>query len=126
MPNESFDFLACRVAAHHFDDVPAFADEARRVLRGGGLLGVIDMISPSQETTSGFSEEEKAVARRVYNHLERILDPSHIRALTAGEWKTITANSRFYCLLVRLQESREMRSSCGGGNIQVESMMVAL
>ena len=87
MPDATFDFVTCRVAAHHFDNVSAFIGEARRVARPEGVLGLIDMISPSQETTPGFSDDELVAAGRDYNRFEQIRDPSHVRALTVGEWK---------------------------------------
>jgi ubiquinone/menaquinone biosynthesis C-methylase UbiE len=39
----AFDFLFCVHALHHFDDPPAFVQEARRILREGGALAVIGM-----------------------------------------------------------------------------------
>lgn len=37
-PDASFDRVACVNAIHHFEDVPCFLAEARRVLRPGGRL----------------------------------------------------------------------------------------
>ncbi len=45
-PDASFDLVICRLAAHHFDDPEAFVAEAYRVLMPGGVLGIVDNISP--------------------------------------------------------------------------------
>ena len=95
MPDASFDFVTCRVAAHHFDNVSSFIGEARRVARPGGILGLIDMISPSPETTPGFSDDELMATSQIYNRFEQIRDPSHVRALTVGEWKTTLERKGF-------------------------------
>jgi len=39
----AFDFVFCVHALHHFDDPPAFVEEAQRVLRTGGALAIIGM-----------------------------------------------------------------------------------
>ncbi len=48
-PDMSFDLVTCRLAAHHFGDVAAFAAEAYRVLMPNGLLAVVDNISPDRD-----------------------------------------------------------------------------
>jgi len=44
MPYDSaaFDLVTCRVAAHHFSDIPAFVREVARVLKAGGSFLLID------------------------------------------------------------------------------------
>jgi SAM-dependent methyltransferase len=39
----AFGFVFCVHALHHFDDPPAFIDEARRVIRTGGALAITGM-----------------------------------------------------------------------------------
>ena len=46
-PDASFDLVTCRTAPHHFADVPAFVAEVARVLRPGGVFGLVDNISPA-------------------------------------------------------------------------------
>ena len=57
-PDMSFDLVTCRLAAHHFGDVAAFAAEAYRVLMPNGLLAVVDKISPDQHIFPTLSAEE--------------------------------------------------------------------
>ena len=46
-PDESMDIITVCAAYHHFPDVRAFAKEAGRVLKPGGLIYVADMYVPS-------------------------------------------------------------------------------
>ncbi len=72
-PDDSFDLAFCRFAVHHFAEPQQQLDEMARVCRTDGRLAIIDLIS---------SEPSMAEA---YNDCERHRDPSHTRALTAGE-----------------------------------------
>ena len=36
--------MTCRIAPHHFDSIPAFVAEVHRVLKPGGLFGLVDNI----------------------------------------------------------------------------------
>lgn len=74
---ETFDAVTCRIAAHHFDDPMRFAQEAARVLKTGGLLGIADNI------TSGDPK-----AGRFVNTFEQLRDPSHRWAYTLEDWET--------------------------------------
>jgi ubiquinone/menaquinone biosynthesis C-methylase UbiE len=88
-----FDLVSCRIAPHHFGDVPRFIAEAARVLRPGGTFALVDNIAPSADTTPGFSADELEAADVVYNLFEKIRDPSHGRALTAAAWRGLMAGS---------------------------------
>lgn len=90
-PDASFDAVSCRIAPHHFGDVPQFIAEVSRVLKPGGTFALIDNIAPDIETTPGFTAEELAAADIVYNLYEKIRDPSHGRTLTAAAWRGLVA-----------------------------------
>jgi len=75
-PDQSFDLVSCRRAAHHFEDLTRALGEMRRVLRPGGRLGLVDMVAPG--------DPEGA---RWLNDLERARDPSHREALAPSEWQ---------------------------------------
>ena len=94
-PDASFDLVTCRIAAHHFPDVPAFVAEARRVLKSGGTLGLVDNIAPDADTTADFSATALSEAAAAYNAFEKLRDPSHGRALTTGEWADLLGHQGF-------------------------------
>ncbi len=68
-----FDLVTCRIAPHHFTDIPAFLDETARVLQPAGRLVLVDNIVTPQAAT-------------YVNAFERLRDPSHVRCLTQEEW----------------------------------------
>ena len=90
-----FDLVTCRIAAHHFPDVPTFVAEVWRVLEGGGTFALVDNISPDVESTPGFSNAELRDAALVYNAFEKIRDPSHGRCLGMAEWSEVLGDAGF-------------------------------
>ena len=71
-----FDIVVCRIAAHHFADAAAFAREAARVLRPGGLFLLADHLGLDDPEYDTFMDR-----------FERWRDPSHVRAYTVAEWQ---------------------------------------
>jgi len=84
--DQRFDLVTCRIAAHHFPDVPRFLREVKRVLKAGGTFALVDNISPDSLSTPGFSEAELRAAALAYNVFEKVRDPSHGRCLGLVEW----------------------------------------
>ena len=79
----SFDLVTCRIAPHHFDSIPEFLSEVRRVLKASGVFAVVDNVVP-----------EGSVGDYV-NAFERFRDPSHLRAWTMEEWRVALKNAGF-------------------------------
>lgn len=77
-----FDAVTCRIAAHHFPGVARFVGEAARVVKPGGLVAVIDQLSPGDPK-----------AARFVNVFERLRDPSHVWAYNEAEWKGFFAGA---------------------------------
>lgn len=71
--SKSFDLVVCRFAVHHFDLSDGPLSEMARVCRPGGRVAIIDLVSPDPQ-----------LADR-YNEMERLRDPTHVRALTHDE-----------------------------------------
>ena len=71
----ALDLVACRVAAHHFQDVRRAADEWRRVLAPGGTMLLADTTAPEDPDVALWMDDFEV--RR---------DPSHVRNLPPSEW----------------------------------------
>jgi ubiquinone/menaquinone biosynthesis C-methylase UbiE len=85
-PDASFDFVTCRLAAHHFPDVVAFVDEVWRVLVPGGTFALVDNVSPDVKILPDASDAELRDLVIIYNAFEKLRDPSHGSCLTLSEW----------------------------------------
>jgi len=72
-PDRSLQIVTSRRAPHHFPRIDAFLSEAARVLAPGGRLGISDMCPDPASS-------------ELLNHLERLRDPTHARALSNTEW----------------------------------------
>ena len=80
LPGESFDLVVCRVAAHHFSDLPRAMAEMTRLTRPGGHVAVIDM------------EGDEDPAIDALNHdIEVLHDPTHVRSYPVSHWRALFA-----------------------------------
>jgi ubiquinone/menaquinone biosynthesis C-methylase UbiE len=68
-----FDLGTCRIAPHHFTDIPLFLRESLRVLRPGDLFSLVANIVPPGS------------AGDYINAFEKLRDPSHGRCLSIDE-----------------------------------------
>ena len=73
--DESFDLVTCRIAPHHFESIPLFLAEVRRVLKPGATFALVDNVVPAGSVGD------------YINAFERFRDPSHLRAWTMEEWR---------------------------------------
>jgi ubiquinone/menaquinone biosynthesis C-methylase UbiE len=102
----SFDVVACRVAAHHFDDVAAAVAEMGRVAADRVLL--VDTMN------MGEAVEEA----------EQLRDPSHVRNYDEGEWRSFFAEAGLPAEEVRFfQQSFDVeawlrRTGCEGAEAE--------
>lgn len=78
-PDDSFDLVTCRVAAHHFSSPEAFVRESARVLKPGGWFLLID----------NSAEDGNPIAEEWIYQVDKWRDPSHVRALTPGAWRAL-------------------------------------
>ena len=90
-----FDLVTCRIAPHHFPDIPTFVAEVWRTLKGGGTFALVDNIAPDAESTPGFSSAELRDAALTYNAFEKIRDPSQARCLGMAEWSEVLSDTGF-------------------------------
>lgn len=76
-PNDAFDVVTCRFAAHHFADVEQAMREVSRVLKAGGTFLLIDHYAPEGRELDEF-----------VNTLDRLRDPSHVREYSVAQWQS--------------------------------------
>lgn len=76
--DESLDAVVAHRAPHQFADARAFASEAHRVLKPGGVFGIADQSPPDGWETW-------------HNDLERTRDPTHEWARSPREWRELVA-----------------------------------
>ena len=80
----AFDVVATRYSAHHWRDVPLALRGCRRVLKKGGLLAVIDVVSPGG-----------ALLDTHMQAVELLRDTSHVRDYSIGEWTVMLNDAGF-------------------------------
>jgi ubiquinone/menaquinone biosynthesis C-methylase UbiE len=81
---ERFSLVTCRIAPHHFLDVPSFLGEVERVLRGGSFFILIDSTVPEDSLLDGF-----------LNMMEKTRDETHIRSLRVSDWERFLGEAGF-------------------------------
>src|SRR6516162_4382706 len=72
-PDPAFTVVVTRYSFHHFLEPKAVLTEIVRVCQPGGRVAVIDVFTSSAEQAEA------------YNRVEKLRDPSHVRALSLGE-----------------------------------------
>lgn len=75
--SNSFDAVACRIAAHHFPSPETFVSEVARVMRPGGVFAFEDNIAPEDDELDNF-----------LNEVEQLRDPSHVQSHRESKWRT--------------------------------------
>ena len=83
--DDTFDVVACRVAAHHFEDIGSAVAEMARVSRDRVI--VVDNL---------FLDD-------VAEEADRLRDPSHVRNYSEQEWRDL-----FEAAMLRVEEVRRM------------------
>ena len=78
----SFDLVVCRLAAHHFSDLPKAMSEMTRLAKPSGYVAIIDM------------EGDENPAFDALNHeIEVLHDPTHVHSYTARHWRELFATN---------------------------------
>lgn len=77
--DESFDIVFTRYSFHHFLNPSKVLDEMIRVCKPSGKIMVVDVALDKQ-----YSE--------AYNTMEKLRDPSHVRALSFDEFEILFSN----------------------------------
>jgi ubiquinone/menaquinone biosynthesis C-methylase UbiE len=74
----AFSIVVSRLAFHHFEQPAQVLSEMVRVCRPGGVIAVVDLLAPADSV--------RALAQ---NEVERLRDPSHVRALPLSELESL-------------------------------------
>ncbi|EGW20874.1 class I SAM-dependent methyltransferase [Methylobacter tundripaludum] len=80
LASASFDLVVCRLAAHHFSDLPKAMTEMTRLAKPGGYVAIIDMEGDENPTLDALNHE-----------IEVLHDPTHVRSYTAMYWRELFA-----------------------------------
>lgn len=72
--NQRFSVVTSRYAFHHIEHPAEVLSEMIRVCEIGGKIVVMDMVAPDNDARAGN-----------FNRMERLRDPSHVRALSLAE-----------------------------------------
>jgi len=120
MPFEdtTFDRVTCRAAFHHLPRPARVLAEMVRVMRPDGRLVIADML--------GSEDSGKAEYR---DHMERLCDPTHVRALPASAFATLFSEAG---LCVELQPRTSLHTDAdewiahGGPNATDAARAIAL
>jgi ubiquinone/menaquinone biosynthesis C-methylase UbiE len=109
------DLVTCRIAPHHFDSIPAFLEESRRVLKPDGRFGLVDNVVPPGSVGD------------YINALERLRDPSHLRAWTMEQWHTALERCGFAVVHHEmLSKSIEFQSWAGRHDATMQELLRAM
>lgn len=82
LPAATFDLVVCRLAAHHFSDLPQAVSEMTRLAKPGAYVAIIDM-----------EGDEDPVLDELNHAIEVLHDPTHVRSYTATHWQQVFAAS---------------------------------
>ena len=80
----TFDFVASRFSAHHWQDLDAGLRQARRTLKRNGRAVFVDVYAPGQAL---FDTHLQAI--------ELLRDHSHVRDYSCSQWLDALARARF-------------------------------
>jgi ubiquinone/menaquinone biosynthesis C-methylase UbiE len=83
-PDGVFDVVASRFSAHHWQDLPACLGEARRVAKTGALALFADEVAPSEPLLD-----------TALQAIELLRDPSHVRAHSLAQWRSMLEAAGF-------------------------------
>lgn len=84
LDDASFDVVISRYSAHHWHDVGMALREIYRVLKPGGTLVIMDVLSPGHPVFDIWLQT-----------IEALRDTSHVRDYSSAEWNAMLASAGF-------------------------------
>jgi len=114
-PAGSFTLLTCRIAPHHFADVPQALREFHRVLRRGGRMAIIDTLMPSDPEIAEF-----------FQTMEKMRNPTHIKAFSEDEWQKMIQDSELILqetmIISKTHDFQEWTKTAGLNRTKVQEL----
>lgn len=86
-PDNTFDIITCRYAAHHFPHPEKFIQEVYRTLKREATFLFVDNVGHENPKLDDF-----------INRLDKMRDASHVRSLKISEWINMMNDSQFTIL----------------------------
>ncbi len=86
----SFDIVLTRFSAHHWVCIQTVAEQIMRVLKPGGKLVVIDVVTP-----------QNALLTTYMQSIELLRDTSHVRNRSVSDWEAVLKREGFQSLASR-------------------------
>ena len=83
----SCDLAITRFSLHHFVTPAVIVEKMASAVRRQGHVAIIDLLSPADPHLAD-----------LYNHYERLRDPSHTRALTFDELQTVVVSAGLHAI----------------------------
>ncbi|PLY01317.1 MAG: SAM-dependent methyltransferase [Desulfuromonas sp.] len=114
-PAGSFTLLTCRIAPHHFPDVPRALKEFHRVLRRGGRMVIIDTLLPSDPEIAEF-----------FQTMETMRNPTHVRAYNEDEWQEMIQDAELILqemlIIPKVHEFQDWVKTAGLNRTQIQNL----
>lgn len=114
-PAGSFTLLTCRIAPHHFPDVPRALREFHRVLRRGGRMVIIDTLMPDDPEIAEF-----------FQTMEKMRNPTHIQAYSEDEWRRMIAEAELILqeilLIPKVHDFQEWVKTAGLNRAKIQEL----
>ena len=114
----TFDLVVSRYSAHHWAKPEQALREFRRVLRGGGMFVLSDVL--------GFGDY---VCDTYLNAIEVLRDPSHVRDYTLKEWEDFFAGAGFelevvfpYRIFLEFEEWTERMATPAANRVAIRAL----
>lgn len=103
LPGEAFDLVVFSKSLHHCPDMDAALAEARRILRPGGRIAVLEPVSPDPFwPVIRHIEDETEAHRRAIAAMERLAATTDLRPVARLEFATRMRNEGLDQLIARL------------------------
>jgi SAM-dependent methyltransferase len=111
-PDASFSLVFTRYSLHHFLEPKPVLAEMVRVCASGGRVVIVDVFATNPQQADA------------YNHLEKLRDPSHVRALFLEELSGLLREAGLYNVQTHFTSMSLIWSKCSGDRSRTPVMRI--